>query len=98
MAISEATAMARKNKEITFKALRSAMRIEDPRILESMHKNYILGTIPAKPYPIEAAIQTAIDEVSLANPQLKNKKPEEFLDMSILKELEGEGFFERIYR
>jgi ABC-type nitrate/sulfonate/bicarbonate transport system substrate-binding protein len=98
MAISEATAMARKNKEITFKVLRSAMRIEDPRILESMHKNYVLGTIPAKPYPFEGAIQTAIDEVSLTNPQLKGRRPEEFLDISILQELEGEGFFERIYR
>jgi ABC-type nitrate/sulfonate/bicarbonate transport system substrate-binding protein len=98
MAISEATAAARKNKEATFTVLRRYMRIDDPRILESMQKNYILGTIPVKPYPIEAAVQTAIDEVSLTNPQLKGRRPEEFLDMSILKELEGEGFFERIYR
>ncbi len=30
------------------------MKVDDPRILESIHKNYLLGTIATKPYPIEA--------------------------------------------
>src|SRR4030095_9033219 len=98
MALSEATWMGRTDKEITFKIARKYMKIDHPTILESIHKNYLLGTIPAKPYPVEAAVETAIEEVSLTQPLVKGKKPAEFLDVSILKEIESEGFFARFQR
>lgn len=98
MAFSEAIQVGRTDKEVTFKVLRKYLRVEDLRILESMHKNYMLGTIPAKPYPLEESVQTAIDEVSLANPHLKGKRAADFLDMTILKEIEAEGFFTRLQR
>jgi hypothetical protein len=49
-------------------------------------------------YPMEDAVETAIEEVSLAQPQVKGKKPSDFVDASILKKMESEGFFTRLHR
>jgi len=97
-ALSEGIWVGRTHKEVAFKVLQKYMRVEDPRVLESMHKNYLLGTIPLKPYPLEAAVETAIDEVSLTQPQIKVRKAAEFLDTTVLSELEAEGFFSRLHR
>src|SRR5581483_2409722 len=48
MAITEAVKVGRSNKELAFKVYRRHMKVEDPRLLESMYKNYLLGTIPQK--------------------------------------------------
>jgi len=71
------------------------MKIEDPRLLESMHKNYLLGSIPQRPFPNEEAIQNDIEDLSSSLPHLKGKKAAEFLDLSLLKSLDDEGFFKR---
>jgi hypothetical protein len=62
-----------------------------------MHKNYLLRTIPAKPFPREEALQNDIEDLSNTYPQLKGRRIEEFMDLTIAKELENEGFFTRLY-
>jgi hypothetical protein len=56
----------------------------------------MLGTIPAKPFPREEAIQNDIEDLSQTYAHLKGKKAAEFLDLSLLRELENEGFFARL--
>jgi hypothetical protein len=73
------------------------MKIEEPRLLESMHKNYLLGSIPARPFPNEEAIQNDIEDLSYSFGHLKGRKAGEFLDLSLLRSLEEEGFFKRLY-
>lgn len=97
MALTEATWIGRNNKEQAVRVYRKYMKVEDPRLLESMHKNYLLRSIPAKPFPQEEAIQNDIDDLSHTYPQLKGRKVSEFVDLSLLKELEGEGFFVRLH-
>ncbi len=95
-AFSEGIWMGRNDKELTYRIFRKYMRIENPKLLESMHKNYLLGTIPTKPYPREEAIQSDIEDLSSTNPQLKGRSPSEFMDISVLREIENEGFFTRL--
>lgn len=97
MALTEAISIGRNNKEQTFRVYRKYMEIDDPRLLESMHKNYLLRTIPAKPFPREEALQNDIEDLSNTYPQLKGRRIEEFMDLTIAKELENEGFFTRLY-
>ncbi len=96
MALSEATWIGKTNKEQAFRVYRKYLKVEDPRLLESMHKNYLLGTIPAKPFPREEAIQNDIEDLSYSYAHLKGKRATEFLDISLLRELENEGFFARL--
>jgi ABC-type nitrate/sulfonate/bicarbonate transport system substrate-binding protein len=96
-AFCEAIWLGRNDKEAAFRAYRKYMRIEEPKLLESMHRNYFLISIPPKPYPIEDAIQADIEDLSSSITELKGKKASDFMDTSLLKELESEGFFARLH-
>jgi len=96
-AFCEAIWLGRNNKEIAFRVYRKYMRLEEPKLLESMHRNYLLTSIPLKPYPIEQAIQADIEDLSASINELRGKKAADFMDRSLLNELEGEGFFARLH-
>ncbi|OGQ79953.1 MAG: hypothetical protein A3F90_18760 [Deltaproteobacteria bacterium RIFCSPLOWO2_12_FULL_60_19] len=97
MGMTEGAWIGRNNKDVAFRVYRKYMKVEDPRLLESMHKNYLLGTIPTKPFPREEALQNDIEDLSQTYPQLKGRKIEEFMDLTLVKELESEGFFTRLH-
>ena len=94
---SRAIAIGRKQKELVLQAFRKYMRIDDPRLLEGTFKIQFLDTIPLRPYPNEEAIQIQIEDLAGSTaPKLKGAKAADFIDVSILKELESEGFFARL--
>ena len=97
MAIIEGTFIGRTQKEQALRVYRKYLKIEDPKMLDSMHKNYLLGSIPARPFPKEEAIQNDIEDLSHSYAHLKGRKAGEFLDISLLKSLEDEGFFKKLY-
>src|SRR6266576_3015976 len=97
-AFCEAIWLGRNNKEIAFRVYRKYMRLEEPKLLESMHRNYLLTSIPLKPYPIEQAIHADIEDLSASINELRGKKAADFMDRSLLNELESEGFFARLHR
>jgi NitT/TauT family transport system substrate-binding protein len=96
MALTEGIWIGRNNKELTMRVYRKNMKIQDTKLLESMHKNYLLGSIPLRPYPNEEAIQNDIEDLSYTLPHLKGKKASEFIDLSLLKSMDEEGFFKRL--
>jgi ABC-type nitrate/sulfonate/bicarbonate transport system substrate-binding protein len=96
-AFCEAIWLGRNNKEAAFRAYRKYMRIDEPKLLESMHRNYLLTSIPIRPYPIEDAIQADIEDLSASITELRGKKAADFMDRSLLNELESEGFFARLH-
>jgi len=98
-AFSEAIWTGMNNKEILYRVYRKYLKIENTKVLESMHKSYFLsGTIPLKPYPQLEAIQSDIEYLSLSNPGLKEQKPADLTDTALLREIESEGFFARLQR
>jgi hypothetical protein len=44
------------------------------------------------PHPDREGIQTIIDQLAKTRPQMKNLNPGDFIDPSILKEIEDSGF------
>jgi hypothetical protein len=97
MAITEGTYIGRTQKEQALRVYRKYLKVEEPKLLESMHRNYLLGSIPARPFPKEEAIQNDIEDLSQSYAHLKGRKAAEFLDISLLKTLEDEGFFKKLY-
>jgi ABC-type nitrate/sulfonate/bicarbonate transport system substrate-binding protein len=95
-AFCEAIWLGRNDKEVAFRVYRKYMRIDEPKLLESMHRNYLLTSIPVKPYPIEDTIQADLEDLSSSIAELRGKKASDFMDTSLLKELESEGFFARL--
>jgi NitT/TauT family transport system substrate-binding protein len=80
------------NKAATVKTLAKYMRTNNPEVLEDSYNGYI-KSIPKKPYPTLKGIQFMLDVLAPTLPNAKNFKPEQFVDLSFLQELEKEGFF-----
>ena len=80
------------NKKDAQKVFSKYMRTSDPAVLEDSYQGYI-KMIPKKPYPTLKGIQFMLDMLAEKMPQAKNAKPEQFVDLSFLQELEKEGFF-----
>jgi NitT/TauT family transport system substrate-binding protein len=97
MAITEGTFIGRTQREQAMRVYRKYLKIDDPKMLDSMHRNYLLGSIPARPFPKEEAIQNDIEDLSQTYAHLKGRKAAEFLDLTLLKSLEDEGFFKKLY-
>lgn len=83
------------NKKDAQKVFAKYMRTNDPEVLEDSYNGYIKW-IPKKPYPTIKGIQYMLDLVAPQLPHAKNAKPEQFVDLSFLQELEKEGFFEQM--
>ena len=80
------------NKKEAQKVFAKYMRTDNPAVLEESYEGYI-NMIPKKPYPTLKGIQFMLDMLAPQMPQAKNAKPEQFVDLSFLQELEKEGFF-----
>jgi NitT/TauT family transport system substrate-binding protein len=80
------------NKKDTQRVFAKYMRTNNPDVLEDSYNGYI-KSIPKKPYPTMKGIQFMLDVLTPTLPQAKNFKPEQFVDLSFLQELEKEGFF-----
>jgi ABC-type nitrate/sulfonate/bicarbonate transport system substrate-binding protein len=83
------------NKKETQRVFAKYMRTNDPAVLEDSYNGYI-KSIPKKPYPTLKGIQFMLDVLTPTLPQAKNFKPEQFVDLSFLQELEKEGFFAEV--
>jgi len=80
------------NKKEAQKVFAKYMRTNDPEVLEDSYQGYV-KMIPKKPYPTLKGIQYLLDILAPQFPAAKTAKPEQFVDLSFLQELEKEGFF-----
>ena len=85
------------NRDGTKKIMAKYLKMADPDVLESAYLGFI-KMVSKKPYPSLRGIQTIIDQSSGDFPQAKSAKPEQFVDLSLLQELEKEGFFAEMGR
>ena len=83
------------NKAATMKSLTRYMRTDDQEVLDYSYQHYLKRT-PKKPYPTMKGIQNLIDMSTPQVAQAKTAKPEQFVDLSFLQELEKEGYFEEM--
>jgi len=80
------------HKDETKKTAAKYMRTSDQDVLEATY-TWFIRNVAKKPYPTLKGIQFLIDEIGGKLPQAKNARPEQFVDLSLLQELEKEGFF-----
>src|SRR5713226_651670 len=96
MAYSDAIATGRKNRELTYQVFRKYMRIDNPKLLDFTYRVQFLEAIPAKPYPREDASQASIEDLKSTIPKLEGMKVSDFVDASLIREIDNEGFFARL--
>jgi len=88
----EAIHYIHQNRGSTEKILAQYMRTTDAEVLDASY-SWFVKRVSKKPYPTLKGIQFLLDEFALTLPQAKTAKPEQFVDLSLLQELEKEGFF-----
>ena len=66
--------------------------------LEETYEGIGLALIPEKPYPTLRGIQIMLSEMSAKDAKAQRARPEEFVDMSFIKELDGSGYIDRLYK
>jgi NitT/TauT family transport system substrate-binding protein len=80
------------NKKEAQRVFAKYMRTNDPAVLEESYQGYV-KMIPKKPYPTLKGIQFMLDMLAPQMPEAKTARPEQFVDLTFLQELEKEGFF-----
>jgi hypothetical protein len=74
--------------------MRKYLREDDPKLLQKYYEgHYFLGTKPHGATPLEKGLDLDIKDLSVNVPELKGRKAEEFIDTTLLKEVEAEGYF-----
>jgi len=54
--------------------------------------------VPQKPYPSLDAIREALAEIAATDPKARVARPEDFADMSVIKEFDDNGFIDGLYK
>ncbi len=83
----------KKTKEILAKRL----KINDKEILDETYSAYKKLT-EKKPYPTLKGIAFQIEDVAKRNPKAKGARPEDFINITALKELDQSGFIDGLYK
>jgi NitT/TauT family transport system substrate-binding protein len=85
------------DREFAIKILGKMLRSSDREILDETYRVFA-ALYERVPYPAPEGIQPILDEISLEYPKAKNYKPDDFIDTSIVRQLEESGFVESVYR
>jgi ABC-type nitrate/sulfonate/bicarbonate transport system substrate-binding protein len=95
--LSEASALARRDRARSDHIYTRYQNVRDADRLEFMYRTYVLKGIPQKPFPRPEAIVLGLEEFG-SKPGLEGKKKEDLIDSSLVDELEKEGWFETLAR
>ena len=85
------------NKEVALNVLKKYTRMDDLSLVQTSYDEMSQRLIRRVPYPDREGIQTIIDQLAKTRPQMKNLNPSDFIDPSILKEIEDSGFVKKLY-
>ena len=92
MACSEAIAFGKKNKALRQRVLAKHMKVTDRKRLDVIY-DASLGRMPSKPYRARKRFSWNLKVWLLPIRYSKTKRVSEFMDSSIIAELERQGFF-----
>lgn len=92
----EGIAYFKQNKEFSLRVLSKQLKLTDREMLENSYETYTQDFISV-PYPITKGLEATYDFVAQSRPEIRNRKPEEFVDASFIAELEKSGFIKKLY-
>jgi NitT/TauT family transport system substrate-binding protein len=96
MALIEGTKILKSDEEFSLRVLTKHTRISDPEILKQSY-DYIRPYFLKLPYPSLRAIKDTLDVLVREIPKAKDADPKEFIDTSLLQEIEASGYIEKVY-
>src|SRR5687767_3959294 len=92
----EGIAYLKQNKDFSKNVLAKYFRTSDPEYLEGAYGIFKEDFIAA-PYPITKGLDAIYEIAAARRPEIRNHKPEEFVDTSFVAELDKSGFIKKLY-
>lgn len=74
------------------------LKTTDVEVLTSVYEDIGLTLLPEKPYPTLRGIEIMLRELAARDPKAKAARPEEFVNLAFIKELDSSGFIDRLYK
>ena len=84
------------DKNFTIPVLAKYTKLTDNELLEKSYE-YFRDYFIRVPYPSIRAIKDTLDVLAEQIPKAKGASPEDFIDISLLREIEASGFVEKLY-
>jgi len=78
--------------------LEKYLKTNDVEALREVYEDIGLALVPEKPYPTLRGIQIMLRELTATEPKAKAARPEQFVDISFIKELDSSGFIDGLYK
>jgi NitT/TauT family transport system substrate-binding protein len=89
---------AKTHRKETIDVLVKYLRTDEKEVLDDTYESIVLMLMPEKPYPTLKGVQTILRELGAKDPVARSAKPEQFVDASVIKELDSSGFIDRVYK
>jgi NitT/TauT family transport system substrate-binding protein len=96
-ALAEGIYVYKTQKDFAKRVIAKYMRITDAEAVEDSYQ-FFSPIVPAKPYPPLDGIKEVLLEVGEKDPKVRGAKPEDFADLSFVKELDDSGFIDSLYK
>jgi NitT/TauT family transport system substrate-binding protein len=96
MAYLEGIKVMSSDRSFAMKTLAKYSRVTEPESLREAYEVYSAAN-PARPYVDPPSIQKVIDFLSKQRPEVAKLKPEEFMDMTVLREIDRSGYIDSLY-
>ena len=74
------------------------LKSQDTPFLEAVQEMYLGKYIPKIPYPSVESMKRALDDIAERDPRAKSARAEQFIDASLMQDLEKEGFIKQLWR
>jgi NitT/TauT family transport system substrate-binding protein len=94
-AYAEAVHIIKTDRGRTLKVFAGRMRLDDAEILHATY-DYYAPRFSFPPRVDMTGIKDTLDFYAQSSPEVKNRQPQDFIDQTILDELEREGFFKSL--
>jgi LysM repeat protein len=86
------------NRPESIAVLAKYLKTNDSELLNEVYNDLGLTLTPQKPYPTLRGIDIMLRELAARNPKTKTARPEEFVDLTFIKELDSSGYIDRLYK
>ena len=96
MAMIEGAKILKTDEEFSLRTLAKHTRISDREVLRQSY-NYLKPYFLKLPYASSRAIKDTLDALAKDLPKAKEADPNDFIENSILKEIEATGYIESVY-
>jgi nucleoid-associated protein YgaU len=97
-AFVEAIYYMKTHRKEAIAVLAKYLKTDDADALVEAYEAIGLALIPEKPYPTLKGIQIMLREMGIKDPAARAARPEQFVDMTLMKELDSTGFIDRLYK